>query len=116
MAPRANARRFFNGANIMIKHKKFKTVSGYLRSNEYRILSKLPTDRDTEEDRRRRVEVVQAGQREAINQLLPQIGIPDRIVDSEAPRDGVARLIAVDGRTAHHLVVVKPARSGRRRT
>jgi hypothetical protein len=64
MAPRANARRFFNGANIMIKHKKFKTVSGYLRSNEYRILSKLPTDRDTEEDRRRRVEVVQAGQRE----------------------------------------------------
>jgi hypothetical protein len=42
---------------------------------------------------------VQARQ-EVINHLLPQIGIADRIADAEAPRDGVARLIAVDGKTA----------------
>jgi hypothetical protein len=83
----------------MSRHKKFKTVSGYLRSNEYRILSKLPTDNDPEDNRRRRVAAVQAGQREVINYLLPQIGITDRIADAETPRDGVARLIAVDGKT-----------------
>jgi hypothetical protein len=84
----------------MTKHKKFRTVGGYLRSNEGRILSKLPTDDDPEENRRRRVAAVQAGQREVINLLLPQIGITDRIADAEAPRDGVARLIAVNGKTA----------------
>src|SRR5262245_36489668 len=78
------------------KPKQFKTVGGYLRSNEGKILSKLPTD----DDPGRRVAAVQAGQREVINHLLPQIGITDRIADAEAPRDGIARLIAVDGKTA----------------
>ena len=80
------------------KQKKFKTVGGYLRSNEGKILSKLPTD-----DVGRRVAAVQAGQREVINHLLPQIGITDRIADTEAPRDGIARLIAVDGKTAQQV-------------
>jgi hypothetical protein len=79
---------------------KYKTVAGYLRSHAGRILSKLPTDDDPEENRRRRVVAVQAAQRDVINHLLPQIGITDCIADAETPRDGVARLIAVDGKSA----------------
>jgi hypothetical protein len=56
--------------------------------------------RDPQENLRRRVAAVQAGQREAINHLLSQIGVTDRIGETEAPRDGVARLGAADGKTA----------------
>lgn len=69
--------------------RKYKTIAGYLRSCEQRILSKLPTADGPE----RVVAVVRARQREAINQLLPQIGIDDRIGDDEAPSDAIGRMI-----------------------
>jgi len=87
--------------------KKYKTVSGYLRSTEERILSKLPLDDGTQENRQRIVAAAQAGQREAINSLLPQIGITDHIVDAETPHDGVARLAAVDGKTVQQADALK---------
>jgi hypothetical protein len=72
--------------------KKFKTVAGYLRSNGERLLcSELPKDKE------QCIALVRAGQRDTLNNLLPQIGIADRISDAELPREGVERLLKLGG-------------------
>lgn len=92
----------------MRKHKSFKTVSGYLRNAADHILFKLPaSDGNAEEHRRRLVAAAQTGQRNAINGLLPQVGITGRIGDAETPRDGVDRLLATDGMTAQQTDALK---------
>jgi hypothetical protein len=68
--------------------KKFKTVAGYLRSmgdqlyykQEKAKLEHRPVISDDE------------GERDIINNLLPQLGIVGRIGQDEKPRDGVKRL------------------------
>jgi hypothetical protein len=75
-----------------MKHKKFKTVAGYLRSCGDRLLYRtLP------EDKNQRIALVQTGQRDIINSLLPQIGITHHIETSEKPSDGIKRLLAMGG-------------------
>jgi hypothetical protein len=81
--------------------KKFKTVAGYLRSGGDRLLYRtLPQDKD------QRIAVVQAGQRDIINSLLPQIGITHRIEASEKPSDGIKRLLAMGG-TAQQVAALE---------
>jgi hypothetical protein len=77
-----------------MRHKKFKTVVGYLRScGENLAYSELPKDKD------QRIAAVQAGQRDIVNNLLPQIGFTQRIEATEKPLDGIARLLAQGGTT-----------------
>jgi hypothetical protein len=59
-----------------MRHKKFKTVTGYLRS-----MGEFGASISDEE-----------GVRRHINNLLPQAGISGRIEPTEKPRDGVQRL------------------------
>jgi hypothetical protein len=67
----------------MARTKKFKTVAGYLRSNENEKLCGVDPDSDAE----RTIE------RQIINHMLPQLGITDTIKLDEKPRDGVERLL-----------------------
>jgi hypothetical protein len=72
--------------------KKYKTVAGYLRSCGERLqYGKLPEDKD------QRIAAVQAGQRDIINSLLPQIGLAQHIEATEKPIDGITRLLAQGG-------------------
>jgi hypothetical protein len=76
----------------MARTKKFKSVAGYLRSMGERIkYSNLPEEEEA------RWNAVHAGQRTAINNLLPQLGIPELIGPTEPPREGVERLLKLDG-------------------
>jgi hypothetical protein len=78
-----------------MKPKKYKSVAGYLRSMGERIrCSGLPK----EEEARRNA--VQAGQRTAINNLLPQLGITELIGNTEPPHEGVERLLKLGGNEA----------------
>lgn len=61
--------------------RKFKTVAGYLRSWGER-LARVEPNSDAE----------RALERQIINNLLPQIGMSETIVDGEMPRDGIARI------------------------
>ena len=84
--------------------KKYKTVAGYLRSCGDRLqYGKLPEDKD------QRIAAVQAGQRDIINNLLPQIGLAHRIKPTEKPIDGVARLLAIGG-TAQQVSALEACR------
>jgi hypothetical protein len=76
----------------MTRHKKFKTVAGYLRSNGDRLFWRpLPDDKE------QLIAAVRIGQRDILNNLLPQIGIADRIGDAELPREGIERLLKLGG-------------------
>jgi hypothetical protein len=87
-----------------MRHKKFKTVAGYLRSCGERLqYHELPEDKD------QRIAAVQAGQRDIINNLLPQIGLAQRIEATEKPIDGIARLLAQGG-TAHQIAPLEACR------
>src|SRR6516164_7316596 len=87
-----------------MRHKKFKTVAGYLRSCGERLqYHELPEDKD------QRIAAVQAGQRDIINNLLPQIGLAQRIEATEKPIDGIARLLAQGG-TAHQIAALEACR------
>ena len=84
--------------------KKYKTVAGYLRSCGDRLqYGKLPEDKD------QRIAAVQAGQRDIINNLFPQIGLAHRIEPTEKPIDGVARLLAIGG-TAQQVSALEACR------
>ena len=72
--------------------KKFKTVAGYLRSMSDQLLW-----RDLPEDKEQRIAAVRAEQRNILNNLFPQIGIPDRIGDAERPREVIERLLKLGG-------------------
>jgi hypothetical protein len=74
-----------------MKHKKFKTVAGYLRSESDRLLC-----RSLPEEKEQLLAAVRTGQRDILNNLLPQIGIADRIGDAELPREGLKRLFELD--------------------
>jgi hypothetical protein len=69
--------------------KKFKTVSGYLRSATDQMLCRIPWDA---RDEARRA-AIKAGQRDILNRLLPQLALP-RIDTDEALSHGVDRLLA----------------------
>ena len=72
--------------------KKYKTVAGYLRGCDERLrYGNLPKDKD------QRIAAVQAGQRDIINSLLPQLGLEHRIDANEKPIDGVTRSLAMGG-------------------
>ena len=75
-----------------MKRKKFKTAAGYLRSAGDQLLW-----RDLPEDKEQLIAAVRAGQRDILNNLLPQIGIADRIGGAELPRDGIERLLKLGG-------------------
>jgi hypothetical protein len=75
----------------MARTRKFKSVAGYLRSCGDRLDRKLPEDKD------QRIAAVQAGQRDIINNLLPQIPLTQRIEATEKPMDGIERLLALGG-------------------
>jgi hypothetical protein len=84
--------------------KKYKTVAGYLRScGESLSYRKMPEDRD------QHIAAVRAGQRDIINNLLPQIGITGRIEAAEKPSDGVERLLAMGG-TAQQVSALEACR------
>ena len=74
-----------------MRTKKFKTVSGYLRSADNRLQYDLPKDRD------QRIAAVRSGQRDIINNLLPQLGLSTTIDVNEKPSDGIARMLAAGG-------------------
>ena len=71
--------------------KKYKTVSGYLRNADNRLQYNLPEDRD------QRIAAVRSGQRDIINNLLPQLGLSTTIDVNEKPSDGIARMLAAGG-------------------
>jgi hypothetical protein len=74
-----------------MKRKKFKTVAGYLRSKAERIReSNLPKEQAAQRA------AVYAGQRTAINNLLPQLGFSNLIGPTEAPHEGVERLLKLN--------------------
>jgi hypothetical protein len=84
--------------------KKYKTVAGYLRSCGERLqYGKLPKDKD------QRIAAIQAGQRDIINGLLPQIGLAQRIEVTEKPIDGVTRLLTQGG-TAQQVAALESCR------
>ncbi len=71
----------------MARTKRFKTISGYLRSTEEsRILAALV---EPGSDRERAIE------RGIINGLLPQVGVAQTIAADETPLDGVDRIRAL---------------------
>jgi hypothetical protein len=72
--------------------KKFKTVAGYLRSENDRLHYKIPQGASPDE----RIAAAEKRQRVIINQLLPQLELP-KLDDNETPSDGVKRLIAIGG-------------------
>jgi hypothetical protein len=72
--------------------KKFKTVAGYLRSENDRL--HYGALRNVEGEAR--VAATKAGQRDIINRLLPQLGLA-KLDNDEGPRDGIKRLIAIGG-------------------
>ena len=79
----------------MARTKKFKSVAGYLRSMGDRLrCSGLPKDQEA------RWAAVQAGQRAAINNLLPQLGITELISPTEPPHEGIERLLKSGGTEA----------------
>ena len=85
-------------------HKKFKTVAGYLRSCGERLqYQEFPEDRD------QHIAAVRAGQRNIINQLLPQIALAGCIEATEKPIDGVQRLLAMGG-TAQQVAALEACR------
>ena len=84
----------------MARVKKFKSVAGYLRSCGERLRYKLPKDKD------QRIAAVQAGQRDIINNLLPQIALTQRIETTEKPSDGIKRLLAMGG-TAQQVAALE---------
>jgi hypothetical protein len=87
-----------------MRHKKFRTVAGYLRSCGDRLQhSKLPEDKD------QRIAAVQAGQRDIINNLLPQLSLAQRIEATEKPIDGITRLLAQGG-TAQQIAALEACR------
>jgi hypothetical protein len=72
--------------------KKFKTVAGYLRSMEENMEGRIPHGLSADE----RVARVKIGQRDIINQLLPQLALP-KLEEDLTPLNGVKLLIEVGG-------------------
>jgi hypothetical protein len=72
--------------------KRFKTIAGYLHSAEDELQYRIPRDADDDAI----VAATRAGQRDIINRLLPQLALP-KLDESEAPIDGIERLIAAGG-------------------
>ena len=75
----------------MAKTKTFKSVTGYLRGQGEILRYNLPQRAE------QRIAAVTAGQRAAINNMLPQLGINQRIGADEAPIAVVERLLALGG-------------------
>jgi hypothetical protein len=82
--------------------KKFKTVSGYLRSADMQLQYKLPKDDDDDA----RIAAIKTGQRNIINNLLPQLGLP-KLDGDETPGDGVERLLALGGTDNRQVKALK---------
>jgi hypothetical protein len=72
--------------------KKYKTVNGYLRSQDEQMLCKIAWDASDEA----RITAIKAGQRDIINGLLPQLGLP-QLDANETSLDGIERLLRVVG-------------------
>jgi len=72
--------------------KKFKTVSGYLNSEDERMRCKIPWDASDEA----RITAIKAGLRDIINRMLDQLALP-KLDANETPLDGVNRLLAAGG-------------------
>jgi hypothetical protein len=68
-------------------------VAGYLRSNGDALLCKVYRPN---QDRDHLIAAVQAGQRDILNNLLPQLGLAC-IEATEKPSDGIRRLMQMDG-------------------
>jgi hypothetical protein len=72
--------------------KKFKTVAGYLRSADDELHCGALRNIEGEA----RIAATKTGQRNIINGLLPQLGLP-KLSNDEEPREGIKRLIAIGG-------------------
>jgi len=81
-----------------------RTSIEYLRNADEQLLCSLPRDLD---DAARRV-ALENGQRDILDALLPQLGLPKLAAD-EAPLAGIARLIARGG-TAKQLDALRDSR------
>jgi hypothetical protein len=75
--------------------KKYKTVSGYLRSEDMRLQCKIPWDASDDA----RIAATKAGQRDILNGLLAQLALP-KLDENETPRDGIERLLRIVGFSA----------------
>jgi hypothetical protein len=71
-----------------MRHKKFKTVAGYLRS----MGDNLSYRQEMAKLRNGVTMSDEEGERQIINNLLPQIGISGSIEPAEKPPDGIHRL------------------------
>jgi hypothetical protein len=72
-----------------MKRKKFKTVAGYLRSEDERLFYQQGT---AEREGRTPIST-EEGHRLIINHLLRQIGITDLVGQTEKPREAIKRLL-----------------------
>ena len=86
--------------------KKYKTAAGYLRAQGDRICADIY--RIKSQDREQILAAAQAGQRTALNSLLPQLGLPC-IEATEKPADGIERLMQM-GSTEQQQAALKTCR------
>jgi hypothetical protein len=75
-----------------MRAKRYKTVSGYLRSADEQLQYKLPRDGDDD----KLIAAVKAGQRSIINNLPPQLGLSS-LDANEQPLEGIERMLAIGG-------------------